>query len=515
LPDGREDRSVGDPMEAALLSAGRKAGLAQEDLRDRYPELREEAFSRETKMMATFHREGEGDGVLVAVKGAPEAVLSCCATVRGARGVRPLEEADRNAWRKRNEEMAAEGLRVLGVAEKSTPGAQDDPYEGLTLLGLAGLLDPPRENVGEAVASCRRAGIRVVMVTGDQAPTALAVARAVGLPGAEEEGKGEALSGRDAKETDRVPEGDRKRALEAAVFARVDPKQKLDLIRLHQENGSVVAMTGDGVNDAPALKKADIGIAMGKRGTQVAREAADIVLQDDEFSTIVAAVGLGRVTFGNIRKFVLYLLSCNVSEILAVAAAMLAGLPLPLLPLQILFLNLVTDVFPALALGAGEGQPGIMRKPPRPPGEPILTRAHWVEVGSYGAVICVSVLASLVLALRWLGMDEESAVTISFLTLAFAQLWHVFNMRERDSGILRNEITRNPWVWGALLLCAGLLLSAVYLPPLSRVLRVVDPGPAGWAVVAALSPVPLALGAAGKLAVKGRDGGPKPPAGPD
>jgi Ca2+-transporting ATPase len=480
---------LGDPLEVALLVAGRKAGLQRAELVADRPEEREEAFDSVTKMMATFH--ADDGGWWVAVKGAGEAVLEHCSELRTASGSRTLQDADRRHWQQVNESLAADGMRVLALAAKRVDALDDQPYRDLTLLGLVGLLDPPRSDVREALEACRRAGVRVVMVTGDQAPTAENIARAVGLTG--DDTAMEALTGSELRDLIEQEDG-RVRLLNVSIFARVDPKQKLDILALHQDAGAVVAMTGDGVNDAPALKKADIGIAMGKRGTQVAREAADMVLTDDAFSSIVAAIRQGRVIFGNIRQFVFYLLSCNVSEIMVVSGAAMLDVPLPILPLQILFLNLVTDVFPALALAFGEGDPEIMKRSPRDPGEAVLARRHWLRILAYGTLITASVLGALALALYRLGLDRERAVTVSFLTLAMAQLWHVFNARERQSTVLRSDIVRNPWVWGALALCGLLLLAAVYLPGLSTVLQTVDPGLHGWGLVLAMSLLPLVAG---------------------
>lgn len=487
---------IGDPMEVALLVVGEKAGLVQRDLRSTHEEVHEVSFDSASKMMATYNQYGKE--LRVMVKGSPSEVLESCETILDGTHSRPFTEKDKKEWTEKNVKIADRGLRVLAMATRTVGSVEEEPYKGLTFLGLVGLVDPPREEVKLAIEACRRAGIRVVMVTGDQAPTAQYVARKLSLV---EEGDDGSVAGHVLKDPENLSDDELKQILQTPIFARVTPEQKLNLVKVHQKAGSVVAMTGDGVNDAPALQKADIGVAMGKRGTQVAKEASDMILQDDNFATIVMAVEQGRTIFENIRKFSLYLLSCNISEIMIIFIATMLGWPLPLLPLQILFLNVVTDIFPAFALSGGKGSPGIMEQPPRDREEKILTRSHWFGVFSYGLLLSAAVLGAFGWAyfIEDLGLDVS--VTISFLTLALGQTWHVFNMRNRGGVdlMLKNEVTTNPYVWGALVTVGVIVMTATYLPGLSTILSTVDPGLIGWLGVLIFSLTPLALGQLLKL----------------
>jgi Ca2+-transporting ATPase len=440
-------------------------------------------------MMATFHRRN-GD-LMVAVKGAPEAVIGHASFMKTNDETSEFDTKQKEKWLKMNDKLAGDGLRVLALAERTASDKDEDPYRDLVFLGLVGLLDPPRDEITRSLDLCKQAGIRVIMVTGDQAETARYVAREINLT---EDENAAVISGHELKKNEDMTDEEKQHILSTSIFARVSPAQKLDLISVHQGNKSIVAMTGDGVNDAPALKKADIGVAMGKRGTQVAQEASDMVLKDDAFSSIVTAVEYGRVIFNNIRKFILFLLSGNVGEVLAVGFASLMGLPLPLLPLQILFINLVMDVFPALALGMGAAHEDVMKNPPRHSEEQIVSAFYWKLITFYGVVIAACVLAALVISREILMLEEAEAVTISFLTLAFARLWHVFNMRDAASPPVKNEVTRNPVVWGAVGLCLVLVMMTVFVPVIADILKVTPPDSSGWLLIISMSLIPLIIG---------------------
>lgn len=480
---------VGDPTEIALLVAAAKRNVYRHELLRQSPRIREESFDPQRQAMVTWHKGTTG--LIVAVKGAPEAVLDACTEVSGPAGRRKLDEAERQRWLDRVVDYGRSGLRTLAIATKLARDDTENPYENLVLLGIVGIEDPPRHGVRMAIERCMNAGIRVVMVTGDHAATARHVATELGLVASDAAPQCFIDARTQMQNASAAQDIDLERVV---VISRATPEQKFELIDRFQKLGHVVAMTGDGVNDAPALRKADIGVAMGRRGTAVAKEAAHMILQDDEFGSIVEAVSQGRAIYANIRKFVVYLLSCNISEILIVSLATVAGAPLPLLPLQILFLNLVTDVFPALALGVGRGADDVMQARPRPAGEPVLTAGHWARILAYGGIMSATVLAAMAIALLVLRFDYAQAVTVSFTTLAIAQLAHVFNMRAAGSQLLRNEIVDNPWIWAALAICLVLVMLATSMPRMQQILSLASLPASGWLLILGMSGVPLILG---------------------
>ncbi|MFD1144386.1 cation-translocating P-type ATPase [Larkinella insperata] len=477
--DGKP-KEVGDPVEVSLLKFAIAAGQNPDQIHQEFPRKAEKAFSSDTRIMGTLHEHN--GGFLVAVKGAAEEVLDRCQL---------LDEKDRKTYYDLSEKMAADGLRTLAFAYRETDTRPGDDFadHDLTYVGLIGFLDPPRTEVTPALQACREAGIKVIMVTGDHPATALTIASKVKLI---EPGEEIVLTGKDLKPLDQLQADDKKKLLECRVFARVSPAQKLDMIDLYQQEGDIVGMTGDGVNDAPALKKSDIGIAMGLRGTQVAAETADMVLKDDSFASIVTAIAQGRVIFENIRKFVLFLLSCNLSEIFVVTFAGFLNVGNPLLPLQILFINIVTDVFPALALGVGRENSSLMHQPPRDPKTPIMDSRDWRMLVFYALAMTASVLGAYWFGTQKLGLTQKEGNNLTFYALSFAQLMHVFNLRSGSSFFV-NEITRNRYIWYALLLCLFILVLTYYVPFLAQVLSIDSiPSTELWLIaVAGIAPVVL------------------------
>ena len=412
----------GDPMEGALLALAAKAGLDQATEAGQYPRTDVIPFDSAHQFMATLQHSHTGNG-FVFVKGAPERIIEMCATERGFDGDEPLDAA---YWRARAEEIAADGQRVLAVAMKTTNAAHtvlafDDIDHGLTLLGLFGLIDPPRGEAIAAVADCRSAGIQVKMITGDHGGTAVAIARQLGLANPTA-----MLTGRDidALDDDEL----QRRTQETAVFARTSPAHKLRLVMALQAAGSVVAMTGDGVNDAPALKRADVGVAMGRGGSEAAKEAAEVVLADDNFATIAAAVRAGRTVYDNLKKAILFILPTNGGEALILIAAILLGTTLPITPVQILWVNMVTAVTLALALAFEPAEPDVMRRPPRAAGEAILSRfLVWRVV--FVSVLFLAALSAMFALARGYGASVAEARTVVVNTLVVLEIVYLFSVR--------------------------------------------------------------------------------------
>lgn len=498
-----ETLAIGDTMEVALLDVLNKSDIKLGELRAKFKKIKEVAFDYELRMMATYHQDA--DKIFVAVKGAPEAILNHCSKVIYEDDIIVLSSQQLNEWLEVNERQSQMGTRILALAYKYVSTTDESPYTDLIFTGLVEIKDPPCKGIEKVIDECRNAGVRTIMITGDQAGTALSIAKQVHIVKDSQDVENVVLTGKNLDQYKRTHQFDLSENIalrKCNVFARVTPQQKLELIDLYQAKGAVVAMTGDGVNDAPALKKADIGVAMGIRGTQVAKEASDVVLKDDKFTSIVAAIFQGRVIFNNIRVFVIYLISCNMSEVLSVGMSSVINLPLPIHPLQILFLNLVTDVFPALALGVGHGDDSIMKTPPRSSKEDIINSKSWWTIVAYGVLITLSVVGSLAYSLYVQEVSQKMAVTVSFFTMAFAQVVHVFNMRESHSNFFYNEITKNMYVWFAIILCIILMLMTIWIPALRNVLKIETLAWYNWNVIIIFSLLPLILIQAYKLSEK-------------
>ena len=437
----------GDPTEVALLAAALDAGINPSVVGRQWPRRAEIPFDPATRLMATFHEGVEGH--LLCVKGAPAAVLEASTHHDTREGLRTLTSDSRTELLEANRTLAREGLRVLAIAWRPGGGPTDAPIERLTFLGFVGLEDPVRPGVRQAIARCAAAGIRTIMLTGDQRSTAEAVGRQLSLP----------------------PE---------SIRSRVSPQDKLDLIAALQDKGEIVAMTGDGVNDAPALARADIGVAMGRQGTDIAREAADVVLMDDDFATIVSAVEEGRVIYANLRKVIHFLFTCNLSEILTVFGAILLGYPAPLLPLQILWVNLVTDILPAMALIRDPAEPDVMRRQPRTRQDALITWRFARRIVAESVLLTAGVLGTYLWAV-WHEGPSPRAMTVAFVALVLIHPFQAIHCRSDRVNWWR--LPPNALSWTALVILWGVQWSTVSWPPLARLLGTVPLSAGDWGMV--------------------------------
>jgi Ca2+-transporting ATPase len=501
---GSSTRVVGDPTESALLVAALKAGATREELERAYPRIDEIPFDSTRKRMTTVHKikdplpedvspfyDGElREWEVAAIKGAPDIILDLCTHIQGIEDqARLLDRVHRERILEANASMARSALRVLAVAyrvEKDVPdeATPEKVEHDFIFVGLIGMIDPPRPQAKPAIETARQAGIRTVMITGDYPDTAEEIAEEIGLLQVGHE----VLTG---SELDQLSDDALQRKVATTdVFARVSPEHKVRIVDALKESGEIVAMTGDGVNDAPALKRSDIGVAMGVTGTDVAKETADMVLTDDNYASIVSAVEQGRIIYANIRKFVFYLLSCNLAEIVVIFLAILAGLPSPLTPIQLLWLNLITDGAPALALGMEKGDPDTMERPPRPPQEPVINRTMRLRIGIQTIAIAAVTLIAYLMGIALAPGVPEEAKTMAFVTLSFSELLRAFTARSENYPLLRIGVFSNRVMIYAVATSLLLLVGVIYIPFLQPIFNTVPLGFAEWQIVLPLLFVP-------------------------
>lgn len=512
---------LGDPTEGALIVAAYKAGVSATELRQRYARIAEVPFSSERKMMSAVVTDAQNEErIAVASKGAPDILLSRCAHERVGDEILPLTPERRAEIQKAVDEQARLALRTLGVAyryldrNKVTGSVTEEQEEELVWLGAVGMIDPPREEAKEAVRLAKRAGVRSIMITGDHPTTAAAIGKELGII---QEGD-RAVTGAELQKTDETKL--RQLVRQVAVFARVAPEHKLRIVRALKANGDIVAMTGDGVNDAPALKAADIGVAMGITGTDVSKGAADMILTDDNFASIVAAVEEGRSIFANIQKFLRYLLSSNIGEVLVMFFGVLLGTRLgfipeegsaiivPLLSTQILWINLLTDSGPALALGVDPPDSDVMQKPPRDPRSRVITRMIWFDICFVGVIMMVGTLVMMDAALPGgfipaTGGTMEYAQTLAFTTLVFFQLFNAFNARSDELSAFTGLFS-NKWLWIAVWVSVMLQVLVVYVPFLQKAFGTVPLAPGDWLECILVASTVLWLREIVKLIQRGR-----------
>ena len=497
-PDNGDSwRMVGDPTEGALVVAAAKAGFWREELERDYPRLAEIPFDSERKRMTTIHPDPKWGNYVAYVKGAPDIIIGLCTKVIEDGQERPLTAERRRRILEVNEALSSNALRVLGVAYRPLPEVPKNPSieeieRDLTFVGLIGMIDPARPEVREAIKVARQAGIKTIMITGDYKNTAVAIAKELDLLTPD----GRVLTGAELDQLDDETFTDMVEEVE--VYARVSPQHKVRIVEALKKRGHIVAMTGDGVNDAPALKRANIGVAMGITGTDVSKETADMVLTDDNYASIVSAVEEGRIIYSNIRKFVYYLLSCNVGEIMAIFLAMLAGWPVPLTAIQLLVLNLVTDGAPALALGMEKGDPDIMKRPPRRPDEPVINREMIRGIAVQTVAITAATLTAFIIGLHRFPNNLAAAQTMAFATLSISELFRAYTSRSERYSLRDIGVFSNKWMQWAVLASLAIVLAIIYVPFLDPIFDTTLLSLREWMVMTPLILLPAVAAEANK-----------------
>lgn len=493
--EGEDATIAGDPTEGALLTFTEKAGGSIIELNKQFERIEEIPFDSDRKMMTTFHDKFFDEKIVSFTKGAPDIVISKCDKILIDGEIKDFTDEERELALEKNTEFARSALRCLAYAfrihETLPEDISSEKIENeMVFVGLTGMIDPARPEVRDAIAECKTAGIKPIMITGDYLETGLAIAKDLGIAKSDDE----AIMGRELNEM--TPEELREVVKHKTVYTRVSPENKVQIVTALKENGHIAAMTGDGVNDAPAIKKGDIGIAMGITGTDVAKSTAEVILTDDNFATIVNAVEEGRIIYSNIKKFVAYLLSCNLGEVLIVLIAILLDVPVPLIPIQLLWLNLVTDSFPALALGVEQGEADIMNEPPRDPNEAIIDKEIRITVAIQSIAITVATLLAYFVGLKWYGMESgvNHARTMAFSTLIICELLRSYTSRSIDKTVFEIGVFTNKKLVLATFVSFLLMLVVIYVPVLNEAFGLMNLGPKEIGVVLGASVIPLVAG---------------------
>ncbi|MBS4535806.1 calcium-translocating P-type ATPase, SERCA-type [Clostridium sp. D2Q-14] len=485
--DNGEKKTIGDPTEVALIVLGQKNGLYRKELEMGMQRVNEVPFDSDRKMMSTIHNIN--DRYRVYTKGAIDVILERCKGILIGDEIKEITEVQKKKIIEENKSMAEKALRILGLAYKDISDIPEyinsnTIEKDLIFVGMSGMIDPPREEVKLSVSECKRAGIKPVMITGDYKITAISIAKELGIL----DDEGEAIEG---QEIEKMTDEELADNIEKySIYARVSPEHKVKIVKAWQSHDKVVAMTGDGVNDAPALKRANIGCAMGITGTDVSKEASDMILTDDNFSTIVSAVEEGRSIFDNIKKSIHYLLSCNVGEIVALFISLVIGLPTPLLPIHILWINLITDSFPALALGVDPPEKGIMDRKPRESKESIFAHGLGLSIFIKGIVIGLVTIFAFNIGRK---TSVETGRTMALITLALSQFANSFTVRSLDKSIFKTGLFTNKYLIGAILLSGILLFSVVFIPPLREIFELANLNGTHWMYVILLPLVSMTI----------------------